>query len=300
VSAGNDVWYAWYPTCSGNIVMDTYGSTFDTILSVHDDCPEPGNDHTVACNDDGFAAPERASLVTFNFNAGQRYLIRITGYNGAMGDYTLRINDFAPPPSNDLCSAPQPVTAGNTYPFAVCAATTDPIVSPACAPIAKDVWFSFTAPATGTLHVDTCTTDFDTVLAVYPGGACPGANAAAFACSDDDNAGPACDWLSSSVSLSVLGGYQYLVRVGSYGSSHPLGGQGVLDVGFTPNPPTCPCDFNNSDQLNSQDFFDFLTCFFGGGCPAGRTADFNNSGSVNSQDFFDFLTCFFGPPAGCN
>jgi hypothetical protein len=63
--------------------------------------------------------------------------------------------------------------------------------------------------------------------------------------------------------------------------------------------PACPCDFNNDSTLNSQDYFDFLTCFFGGGCPSGQDADYNNDGAVNSQDYFDFLVCFFAPPAGC-
>ncbi len=54
----------------------------------------------------------------------------------------------------------------------------------------------------------------------------------------------------------------------------------------------CPCDFNSDAFLNSQDFFDFLTEFFGL-TPRG---DYNTDGFINSQDFFDFLSCLF---AGC-
>jgi hypothetical protein len=54
----------------------------------------------------------------------------------------------------------------------------------------------------------------------------------------------------------------------------------------------CRSDFNRDEAVNSQDFFDYLTAFFGG-LPS---ADINGDSAVNSQDFFDFLTAFF---AGC-
>jgi hypothetical protein len=62
--------------------------------------------------------------------------------------------------------------------------------------------------------------------------------------------------------------------------------------------PACPCNFNADGFLNSQDFFDFIACFFAppGSCAA---ADYNADTFINSQDFFDFLGCFFAPPPGC-
>jgi hypothetical protein len=59
---------------------------------------------------------------------------------------------------------------------------------------------------------------------------------------------------------------------------------------FDRNVVYCPCDWNHSDNVDSQDFFDFITDFFSGG------GDFNGDGSANTQDLFDFLKCFFSHP----
>jgi hypothetical protein len=285
-TAGNDVWYSFTPTCSGNMVIDTFGSAFDTILSVHDDCPTPGNEHIVGCNDDGFALPNRASLVNLNYVAGQTYLVRVTGYNNAQGDYTIRFNDFSPTPANNEAPGAIAITVGTTT-FDTCTATTNGVTD--CnRTFGKDVWFKYTAACTGLTTIDTCGSDFDTVLAVYLGLGTPNAPDTSIACNDDNQNDQGCLY-QSKVSFSTVQGFQYLVRVGGFtGFNGTSSGHGTLHIGCAM--PICPCDWNHSGTVSVQDIFDFLSSYFAG------QGDFNNSSQTTVQDIFDFLACYF---AGC-
>ncbi|MGE3107674.1 MAG: PQQ-dependent sugar dehydrogenase [Phycisphaerales bacterium] len=67
-------------------------------------------------------------------------------------------------------------------------------------------------------------------------------------------------------------------------------GESLSSAGILTVTAACPCDWNASGSLTSQDFFDFIAAFFS------NNADFNNDGATSSQDFFDFLACFF---TGC-
>ena len=83
-----DAWNCWTADCTGQVSITTCGSSFDTTLAVHDAC---GGDE-LACDDDGCQfLPTRRSRVTLDVTEGTTYAIRVAGYDGLFGDYTLNV-----------------------------------------------------------------------------------------------------------------------------------------------------------------------------------------------------------------
>jgi hypothetical protein len=84
-SESPDVWYRYAATANGSVVFDTVGSTYDTVLSLHSGCP--GTEaNQLACNDD-WGSPQ--SWVTLDMTTGEEVLVRVSGYFGSVGDFTL-------------------------------------------------------------------------------------------------------------------------------------------------------------------------------------------------------------------
>lgn len=286
---GPDVWFSWTPRCSGTAEVNTIGSSFDTVLSVHLACPDANSLHSAGCSDDAFPSPSRDSQLQFQYFAGTQYLIRVAGYNGAQGNFALAINEFQTP-TNDACTNAQIAFNGPTA-FKTCKATTDgPTNDTAFSndeDIRLDVWFRYVATATGTVNVNTCGSNFDTILQVYPGTTCPISNSEAIAHNDDF--APICNGntVGSALAFNATAGSTYTLRVGGYNSaSGPSFGNGNLVI-----QPACPCDFNGGG-LTVTDIFDYLNAWF-----ASSPAANINGGALDVSDIFDFLNCWFG---GCN
>ena len=56
--------------------------------------------------------------------------------------------------------------------------------------------------------------------------------------------------------------------------------------------PVCPADFNRDCFVDFFDYSDYVTCFEGDGCPAGRSADYNGDGFADFFDYADFVAAF--------
>ncbi len=80
---GKSLWWIWTPAADGAVIIDTIGSTFDTLLAVY-----TGNSigalAQAAANDD-IGDGSSQSRVQFNVTAGVTYQIVVDGYNPGAG-----------------------------------------------------------------------------------------------------------------------------------------------------------------------------------------------------------------------
>ncbi len=265
ITTGRTAWYRFTPPASGELTIDTAGSSYDTLLAtftgnaVNSLTPVPG-----ACNDDFNGTLQ--SRVVFTANAGTTYYVQAGGFNGASGSLSIRFsgNFPAPPPPNDnfaSASVVTPPTAGNARNFTavttgassqggepgdVCVSPS-PKTSPAEAtaavepvPTSKTVWYAMAAPSAATLTVETAGSGYDTVLATFTGSAVNSLTPVPGACNDDFNG-----TLQSRVSFTANAGTTYYVQVGGYS-----GASGNLNItfsgDFSATPPPANDNFANA------------------------------------------------------
>jgi hypothetical protein len=82
-----DRWFRHTASRETAMVVDTCGSDYDTVLSLHSGCPGTTSNE-IACNDDRCSSQSRVWAIV---EAGTTYWIRVSGYEGAAGPFTLRL-----------------------------------------------------------------------------------------------------------------------------------------------------------------------------------------------------------------
>ena len=90
-SGGKSVWWTWTAPSAGSVLIDTIGSTFNTILGIYTGSSVSALT-AVASDDD--SGGNVTSMVTFNAVSGTTYQIAVDGYNGASGNISLFLDLF--------------------------------------------------------------------------------------------------------------------------------------------------------------------------------------------------------------
>ncbi|WP_437677561.1 MXAN_6577-like cysteine-rich protein [Sorangium sp. So ce131] len=224
--AAPEMSFSFTAPAAGRYTFDTFGSSFDTVLHVHDgSC----TGRSLGCNND---ATSSQSQVVTPLAEGQTAYVVVDGAFGSSGAFTLNVDGIlAPPcPENELGSVvPQTVT-GTT-------AGRGDFVSAACgAPGGAEATYSFTAPNDGVYVFDTFGSSFNTIVHVLDG-SCGGAS---LGC-NDNTAGP-----QSRVAVPLTAGQAVVVVVDGAGTS--AAGAYTLNVSLFDGTATCasPIDLGST------------------------------------------------------
>ena len=163
--ADTSVWYSWTAPENGPTTFNTRDAAFDTTLHVFTGSSF-GTLASVASNDDFNGTLQ--SKVSFNAAAGTTYRIAVDGFSAAHGPFSLQYAQNSP--ANDDFASPAVITGATGKHFANSARSTGEPGEPYHGSIPdRSVWYSWTAPETGSAVFNTRESNFDTVLAAYTG-----------------------------------------------------------------------------------------------------------------------------------
>lgn len=226
------VWYTFTSATDATIIANTFGSNYDTTLSVY--AGTQGALAQIVCNDDYSGLQ---SFVQFSASAGETYYIMAGqfGTGGLGGSLVLSINELIPPSNDDVDNAISISSLPFTDTRDTSAATTAGD-DPYCGYRNASVWYQFTPATNGRVELDTSASNYFADISVFTGsrGAWGYMN---------------CSY-STRTSFNAVAGQTYYIMVSTYAS----GGSLVLSVDLIP--PPANDDVDNAIAIGSLPFAD--------------------------------------------
>jgi subtilisin family serine protease len=213
-SPAKSVWWAFTAPSSGTCTVRTLGSAFDTVLAVYTGT-SVGALVAVASNDNS-SSTVLDSTVSFSTVKGTIYRIVVDGKSGASGAIQLAASLVAAvAPVNDTFATATVLTGTSFSVNGSNIGATLQTGEPKHAGVTggKSVWWSWTAPSTGTFTLATTGSSFDTTLGVYTGTA---VNTLKVLGSNDDQS---TTLRTSKVVVSVVAGTTYRIAVDGYSAA---------------------------------------------------------------------------------
>ncbi|MDF2440865.1 MAG: hypothetical protein JWN98_1849 [Abditibacteriota bacterium] len=204
------IWYSWTAPASGIATIFAKGSTFDTLLGIYTGA-RVNSLRLIASNND-VSATDSTSSVSFNAVAGTVYRISLDGATGATGVGVLQWSLVVPPPPNDLFAKAQnlPGSVGSAFGSNINGTRESGELKHAGTGGSRSIWYRWTAPGPGALHLSTKGSAFDTVMAVYTGTA---VSTLRVVKSNDDVSDTDS---SSSLSFNVVPGTTYSIAIDGF------------------------------------------------------------------------------------
>ncbi len=212
----SSVWWTWTAPADGRVRIDLSASPDDAGLGIW-------TGEGLSSLVEVVSAPEGATSVSAMVEEGVSYhLAFYDSYVVFESEFSFTV-DFAQPPSNDNFADRIQVGLGTHSGSNELATMQDDEPIPPW-PAEGSVWWSFTAPESGTLEVDTAGSDFDTILAAWVGDELATLSEIA---SNDDH-----DGVQSFVSFPVTAGETVQLAVYGYGASE---GRIQFTIGYRPD-----------------------------------------------------------------
>lgn len=212
---GGSVWYRWIAPWTGQFAISAEAGTgFDPVLAVYTGS-SVGSLVQVAANDNFLQGNTGAGLL-LNVTRGTTYYIALSGAAGSTGQANLELT-VNQSPTNDDSDSPQSISgaSGTLSATNIGASLEDGETNPTGLPGGRSIWFSWMAPATGSVWFDPSHTSFVTLIAAYDSQGTPVAAAA-----------------GDAISFNVLAGQTYRIAVDGLSGS-----QGVFDLSWSMDSP---------------------------------------------------------------
>ncbi|MCG8408183.1 MAG: hypothetical protein MI923_23535 [Phycisphaerales bacterium] len=295
----------------GACCFDSAGTCIDCITV--DECPGRfvldedciGDPFTApSCGDGACCVEPPHPLAPCFITTGEASCLSQGGFTWKGGESCTA--DCTPSPENDDCLNKTALTGQSVcVTFNNANATDSGVSNASCGAVNQDVWYAYTVPATipssnsGDLVVSTIGSNFDTVVAIYgpllgsQAQACadvPSGTAQEAGCNDDLLAAEPLS-CTSYVTISVVPGQTYKIRVGSAGNDP--GGLGQLNIDYVPRTPApfwnaadvgrCCFPDGTCRILNSTFSIDNQSCVELGGFPRNFT-DFTNGENPSTEE----------------
>ena len=169
---GATVWYRYDAPGSGSLTVDTFGSSFDTVLTAYSGSTLSGLSRIVF-NDD--ASSTLQSSINFNVTSGGTYYLRVASYGSSRGSIALKWSlastcPVTPVVGDNFCAAYNLTNVSGVTSRDNTSATQEVgEPTPTVGSGVGSVWYYFVAPGTGTLTIDTAGSAIGNVVSVFTG-----------------------------------------------------------------------------------------------------------------------------------